>query len=257
MIYVYPSPGKGKSIQLCNLFVAGCKGRIIRDKKELINGPAAFYGMTDYTMCLIKQAIDSGRDWYYIDNGYFGRSKFFRITKNDFQHYKIGKPKVSNYERWKHHKVSLEPWKKDGNHILVCPPGIEFSRLMDINRDAWIENTLSHLKEFTDRELRVRAKPSPMELKLDPNSLYNDLRKCHALVTTHSNAAVNALCYGVPCFTTMKCGAYPLSLHDLSLIEEPIYPENREEWAIYLSGSQWRRCEIGKGMAWRVINGFR
>ncbi len=254
MIYIYPSYGKKRCNQLCELFSSGCRGEVVNHRVTLLEGPAAFYGMTDYTINLINQARQDGRDWYYIDNGYFNRQKMFRVAKNSFQYSKMGKP---NYQRWKLLNIFLEAWKKGGSHVLVCPPGIEFSRLMGIDRDQWIKYTLQKLSKFTDRELRVRIKPGIRELKENPNSIYEDLQRCHALVTTHSNAAVDALCYGVPTFTTMECGAYPLSLHDLSFIEKPLYPENRKEWAAGLANNQWSRTEIGEGIAWGCINGVR
>ena len=65
----YPTPNKGKARALLNAFCGGAGGDVVTEiPKRLLPGAAAFYGVTEATVHLWKQAKAEGRDWYYIDN---------------------------------------------------------------------------------------------------------------------------------------------------------------------------------------------
>ena len=66
-----------------------------------------------------------------------------------------------------------------------------------------------------------------------------DLKDCHAVVVHSSNVAVDALLAGVPVFCTVPCAAYRMGYADLSKIESPLYPDDREQWAWNLADQQW------------------
>ena len=68
----YPSPGKREGLKLCHAFAEGCGGDLALPPARLREGAAAFYGMTDYLLPLWREARARGRDWYYMDNAYFG-----------------------------------------------------------------------------------------------------------------------------------------------------------------------------------------
>ena len=91
--------------------------------------------------------------------------------------------------------------------------------------EAWLQTTLKTLKRHTDREIWVRAK------KGNTTPLDADLKDCHAVVAHSSNAAVVALLAGVPVFCTAPCAAYRMGEADMSKIEMPVYPDDREQWA--------------------------
>ena len=71
-----------------NRFADGCNGK-------LLSAAEAFEYPIDYPICVrgmkftkwVKLAAQQGRDYYYIDNGYFGnhgRKVYFRIIKNKY-----------------------------------------------------------------------------------------------------------------------------------------------------------------------------
>ncbi len=224
-------------------FARGCSGRIER-VRSLKTGTAAFYGVTDYLQPLIAQARADGRDWYYIDNAYFGCRRFWRVTRNALQHDGVGR---ADWSRLRALGLTLRPWRKGGRHILVCPQSNVFMRLVaGTGAAAWIADVQAQLRRHTDREIRVRD-------KRDTRPLAADLVHCHALVTHMSNAAVEAVCAGVPAFTTGACAASIMSLGDLGQIETPIYPDGRKRWAAVLAANQWTRMEMRSGVCWRAL----
>ena len=74
-----------------------------------------------------------------------------------------------------------------------------------------------------------------------------------AVVTCQSTAAVDALLEGVPSFCDKMSMAKPVSYTDLSLIDTPFYPDNREEWFNSLLANQYFINEIRDGTAWNRV----
>jgi len=84
---------------------------------------------------------------------------------------------------------------------------------------------------------------------LNAERLFKD---CHAIVTHHSNVAIDGLFAGVPgfCFDgAAKC----MTLQDLSQIEKPIRPPGRLQWLANVAWCQWDINEIRSGAMWRFL----
>ncbi len=224
-------------------FAAGCGGRIV-SARPLDTGIAAFYGVTAHLKPLIAQAQSDGREWYYIDNAYFGRLRYWHVTRNSFQHCGVGR---GDWARLLALGLRMHPWRKGGRHILVCPQSDPFMRLVaGTPAAAWLRHVQAALRRTTDREIRVRG-------KRDLRPLSADLSRCHALVTHTSNAAVEAVCTGVPVFTTGQCAASIMGRSNLGHIEAPAYPDGREHWAAVLAANQWTATEMRSGLCWRAL----
>jgi hypothetical protein len=253
MLICYVDPSKRKGGKVCKAFAQGAGGQVSREQK-LRSGPAAFWGITEHLAPLWARAKGDGRDWYYLDNGYMPCGIFYRATKNAVQISSIGS---GDYRRFARLNIELRPWRRDGRHILVCPPGEHYGRLLGFDHAAWLSESLTVLRSYSDREIRIRTKPPPGVL-ISPSTgktLEEDLKRCWALVSRHSNTAVEAVCAGVPAFVTHECAATAVGLADLSLIETPVYPD-RETWAACLAANQWTKSEMRDGMAWRALNGM-
>lgn len=244
MITVYAIPAERTSPRFARAFATGCGGRVVTTRQH-VDGPIALFG-SPHLMEVLERARDEGRDWYYGDHAYFGRFRFFRITKNALQHTGEGKGDARRFDRL---GVSIEPWKK-GRHVLVCPPDRKYARCIGMDEQAWLRGTLAALKRHTDRPIRIRKREGAEK---NPVTLANDLQGAHALVTHHSNAAVEALCMGVPVFVTAQCAARAMAETDLTKIESPRYPDDRLRWASVLAANQWSIAEIRRGQAWRAL----
>lgn len=225
-------------------------------------------------MPTLRQAQREGRTWFYGDNGYFLPGKketsYFRVTRNALQHDGSGElpvPKHAARQRFKQLGISIKPWRENGSHIVVCPPGRLFGATFGFDADEWLRRTIKTLRKYTDRELRVRAKMSWNDVKPDraiyvsgdpvrekPGSLAEELQGAWALVTHSSNSAVEALVAGVPVFCTESCGATAMGLSDLSLVESPRLDGDRQTWAAILARHQWRLSEMRDGTCWRMLN---
>ena len=182
--------------------------------------------------------------------------------------------------------VSIKEWKKDGGHILLVPPSLYMKRYYDLNvilpefsveggkriarktdiqgtdklKRLWIDfkktnydndhfweqDIVKELKKYTDREIRVRYKDNK-------NTFSQDLEGAWAIVSSQSTAAIDSLREGIPSFCESTSCALPMSLTDLSKIETPFYPDNREEWLDSLIANEYTLTEIGNGFAWNRL----
>lgn len=212
--------------------------------KAQAKGAIALYGFLRGSEPVLRKAQAEGRDWWYLDNGYFRPGHyngFYRLTRNAYQHDGRGE---SDGRRFRQLGIQIQPWRKRSRHILVCPPGQVMASHRGFGAEQWMAQTMSTLREHTEIPVRVRHKGSGVPLA-------RDLEGCHALVTALSNTAVEALIAGVPVFCTHDCAAASMGKSDLREIEDPHLPADRERWAGVLADHQWTLDELRAGLPWQ------
>lgn len=216
-------------------------------------GDVIVYGRLRGCDRIIREADQAGRDWLYIDRGYLRASRdtdysgYFRATWNHLQGDGTGAP---NFVRLRALGVTIRPWRADGHHILVCPPGDVYAGLSGFDAAGWRDEVTAKLAQHSDRPVRVREKPRDGARNVP---LAQDLIDCWAVVAHSSNVAVDALLLGVPVFVTDRCGARRCAETDLSRIESPRLGDDREAWAATLAAQQWTLEEMRSGLAWREL----
>lgn len=268
-------PGSSSGNHIVKTFSRGCQGRLEYVKKYL-NEPLPqndiiTWGILRGTDIILKRCVEKSHPFYYIDHAYFhsGHQKNprrYRVSKNSFQ---AGKIEKRPDDRWNKLQIKIEPWRKGGRHILVCPPTepVEYF----FNQFDWLNRTLNTLKNFTDRPIVVRQKPNQIKIKLDNGyaepdrtnnksvlkhtipSLDEQFEDAFAVVAFHSNVAVEAVCKGYPVFVSEHSAAATVGLTDFSKIETPIMP-NREPWLYHLSYCQFTLEEMLSGHAWEIVS---
>lgn len=241
----YEARGESTSPRWCYAFAQGCNGVNVIDN-ALHPGPVALFGSPRLWTAILSQARAEGRDWYYGDHAYFGRQKYYRITKNKFQHSGIGDP---DYGRLKNLSINIRPWRRGGQHIVICPPDKMFSELMGFDSASWLRNICYALRCHTERPITIRQRKDVGKIR----PLGEDLKNAWALVTYMSNAATEAVLDGIPVFCTGYCAAQTMGFNDLIRIEKPAYPDWREKWAATLAANQWTLAEMAAGDCWRKI----
>ena len=175
-------------------------------------------------------------------NGLNGRADFRNRGMSDDRVKKLG--------------VNLKPWRKDGNHVLLCGQ-VPWDASVEMCHDypGWLEHTAWQIKYQTKREIRFR--PHPLA-DLPPIrgcthskvTIQEDLKDCWAVVTYNSNSSVEAVLEGIPAFT-FDAGAMAkdVSSQWLQELERPYMPA-REAWLNDLAYTQWTPEEMESGEAW-------
>jgi len=241
----YYAPTEFTSPKVAYAFAKGCGGTIT-DEDDLFPGPVALFG-TPSQWPILRRAQAEGRDWFYIDHAYLYRGKYYRITKNAYQHDGRGVSTGERFHAMRRHEIA--PWRTSGTHVLICPNSAVYFGLHGLDVEQWLKAVTLTLRQHTDRELRIRWK-----VQRTGRPIAEDLRGAWAVVVFSSAAALDALMAGVPVFTLAPFAAsVRMGLSDLAQIETPVYPDDRDRFLSVLADHQWTLQEIVKGVAWRTL----
>lgn len=226
---------------------------------------AVFYGFNATMRRIFADYREAGKTVVYVDLGYFGRVEggalrgYHKVVVNGRHPTAYFQNRAHDDSRARGLGLRIKDWRS-GRHIIVAGMSAKAAEAEGFRVEAWERKAIARLRSLTDREIIYRPKPSwskaqPIEgARFEPGreDLPALLADCHAVVTHHSNVAVDGLIEGVPAFA-MSGVAVPLATGDLSRIETPHRPEGREQWLNDLCYCQWNVKEIAAGLAWRHL----
>jgi hypothetical protein len=221
---------------------------------------AVFYGFTPILRQIMADYVEARLHAVYIDLGYWrreglhGHHKIVVNSRHPTAYFQSVKHKP---DRMRAVGVEIKPWHK-GRDILLAGMGDKAANAEGLRTEEFETDAIATIKAHSNRPIIYRPKPSWLTAKPLPQtrwspkseSLEGLFSNTHAVVTHHSNVAVEAICAGVPAFCK-KGVAKSMALSDLRNIESPIYPEGREQWAADIAYTQWSIDEMTKGMPWR------
>ena len=258
-----PPEGRVKMDPMVDNFIIGADGVIgmSKDTKNIpLETPAVIRGIAKRKV--IQRCKDEGRDWYYIDTGYFGNGKtklYHRITRNNMQY--TGEI-IDDCPDDRFLKTGVTLTKhRPGSKILICPPSQKAMNFWNRDLHEWLKITVEDIKKYTDREIVIREKASRHE-RVNTDTMEMALgQDIHCMVTFNSIAAVESLIYGKPVFTTGPVGtnaAEPLSNKNLENIDSPSMPSMDEirNLLCNLAYQQFTVHEMRSGLAWHMLNGL-
>lgn len=225
---------------------------------------AVFYGLSSGLHKIFNDYKRHGTA-IYIDLGYWHRrirtryDGYHKIIVNSRHPTDYFQRLTHDSKRFKELHIKIVPWRKKDGPILLAGMSAKAAIAEDLPPFAWEKEALRRLLKLTDRPVIYRPKPNCIQSRPLPGAGYNKkgdlqiaLQNCHAVVTRHSNTAVDAVLAGVPVFC-MKGAASVMGHQDLSLIETPFYPDNRKQWASDLAWCQFTTAEIASGLPWRHL----
>lgn len=207
---------------------------------------AAFYGIVHIEK-LWAEVLHRSHSYYYIDNSYFDcvRGGQFRVTQDALQDSGTGDPDWNRYAKL---GIKPKPWRKGGKHILVVAQSDYFMQNIAMwphGNVGWQHYVLGQLRAVTDRQIIFRH--WSRDKRALASTLAKDMEGAWAVVVHTSAAANEALLAGLPVFTTGPCAASAMAGANLSSIEQPCFPEDRERWAAALAAKQWTLDELRAG----------
>lgn len=239
-------------------------------REEFYNGPdheaAVFYGLFGNCKTAFIDYRRVGKKAVYIDLGYWERelggklTGFHKVSVNGRHPTAYFQNRPMPESRFRSLGLKIKPWRKGGKHILIAGMGAKAAPIEGFKPSQWEEAAVRELRNYTDRPIIYRPKPSwgaatPIEGTIfsgRDQKLSEVLEDCWAVVSHHSNVCVDALLEGIPVFCFHGVASV-MGLKELSLIERPVYPENREQWAANIAWTQWRPSEMETGACWRYL----
>ncbi len=220
-----------------------------------------------------KIVIEAARrdkvQFVYYDKGYFNRGwktedpqVYYRFSVNNFQPLEYFQAVPRPPDRWQKLAIELEPRKK-GSSIVVAGYSEKFAAFFGVDAKKHTDEMIHAIQKKTDKPIAYRARTTPGSTEgfnskpkgQEARKMQDLFENAHALVTFASNAAADAVIAGVPAFTLGPSIARPVSNTDLSLINDPWFPSEKErlQWACDLAYCQWRVEEMEDGSLWQSL----
>lgn len=217
---------------------------IKKENPQYLDGNSVVWGLIRGAKPIMEITGKHGYDFFQVDNAYFGRNEYFRITKNSLQ--LIGLPNNVKDNRYinifKKHNLQYKKWqKKRSDKIIICLSSEYLYSYYSTTLNEWLNNTIKEIRKYTDKEIIVRLKNNNL------NSIEKDIENAWCVVTHVSAAALDALRLGVPVVTTGICSATSLSTQ-ISDIDNPLMLEGRDELFSHLAWAQFSIEEMASGL---------
>ncbi len=271
-VIIYSVRGNGRSRKLAPSLIDGARVAGYQVRKifsDDYNGPtgdvACWYAYEKNMPKVMKDYLAEKKPVVFIDLGYWGRARKSRIS--GYHKVAINGRHPGDYlmqrnlpdRRFKLFGFRVKRWRKSGRHILLAGMSGRAAQSIGYQPEEWETKAIKELKKYTDRPIIYRPKPTwngSGHLKGSTRnthpSLDSVLVDCHAVVTHHSNVAIDGLIQGVPAFA-FDGAATHVTLQDLSKIENPFMPNNREQWLANLAWCQFNIIEMSNGLMWRHL----
>lgn len=243
-------------------FVQGCGGRL-SPWRDITDKPNPIALRSIVKTPIMKECLTQGRDFYYIDTGYFGNygkgKTYHRIVKNAMQH--LGPIIDRPDDRFLKTDTRLIPFgsqkkKHRGSRILILPPSEKAMRCgWGLDLQSWLDETVTEIQKHSDREILIREKRIRHERQLHDTiweALADDV---YCVVTYNSIAAVEALIAGKPIFALGPNAAHHFAKNNLAEIENPLIPDDDEvrRFFCHLAYCQFTKAEMLNGAAWSML----
>lgn len=207
---------------------------------------------------IIEAQCRQGRPFLVLEKGFVKRDDYFHAGWNGLN----GRANFVNLEspsdRWEKLAIPLLPWRKEGEHVVICGQVPWDASVQHHDHIAWCQRTVAALGRLTDRPLRFRPHPKVAGrvdyrvrgVELSTRPLADDLDNAWAVVTFNSNCAVEAAISGVPIFASdFGSMALRVASSNIYIIENPPRME-RLPWLSDLAYAQWSLGEMAAGETW-------
>jgi hypothetical protein len=188
-----------------------------------------------------KEILAKSKHFYRMDHAYFGRLNYYRMTRGAFQPSALVERPADRWEVLKkRYDLKVRPGWQRGKHVLIT---LSDQRTYDFfGEGKWADRIVEEVKQYTSRPIVVRQ-------RTEVKPIAEHLKDAWCLVTYASNSSIDALLAGVPVFTLGPSIARPMGLADVSRIESPLFPENREEFFRHMAYCQFTNDEFRSGFA--------
>jgi hypothetical protein len=235
--------------------------------KGEIYDTVVFYGLEGNTPKIFADHINAGKNAIYIDLGWWGRReggrwtgyhKLVRNSRHPNVYFQSTSHSPGRFERF---GIGISPWRRGGSHILLAGMGDKGAIAEGFRPTEWERAAIVEIRKHTDRPIVYRPKPSWKDAAPLPGAgwsprtqeLEEILSGAWAVVTHHSNVAVDGIVRGIPAFCWGGVGQRFAS-QSLSEIENPYKPPSgREQWCADIAWCQWSIAEMASGDAWRYL----
>jgi hypothetical protein len=175
----------------------------------------------------------------------------------------------------KYHKLELNDWRTNGNHILVLAQKTMSWNMLGKNGLEWVHDVVKRIRKISDRPIVIRLHPGDKKFN-DKNKLelIRHYGKKHVKVSSNENIKddlTNAWCavgynstpncasiiQGVPVYLDdpLNSWARGIGFEDINQIDTPPMPD-RTDWLHKIANIHWSNDEVTAGHLWAAIKSY-
>lgn len=194
----------------------------------------------------------------YADLGYWERDSYYRFAVNGWSPEKYVRQGLSS-KRFDRLGLEIKPWQTGGEEIIVAGSTAKACADHRIPYQGWELRVIEQLKA-TGRPVVYRPKPNDASateiggVPMDRRPIKEALQSAYAVVTHHSNTAIDALLAGIPVHCeTGAAAAFSVPLDQIG--EAPRMP-GREQFLFDVAWLQWTLEEMKSGDCWRHLRKY-
>jgi hypothetical protein len=211
---------------------------------------------------IYEKCKESGKPILIIEVGNLKRGVTWRLSLNNINNLGLfGNDKNLDHDR--PHKLGIQlkpiPSKRRGEILIACQhqESLQWEG-MPLMKD-WVADLIHKIKSYTHRRIIVRYHPRSsfpfhmsgiiVERPRQIQGTYDDFDifyNYHCIVNHNSGPAIQAALNGIPVLCDNSSLASSLSIK-LSEIDKP-YLNDRTEWLVKLSHTEWTLDEIKQGI---------
>ena len=190
-------------------------------------------------------------DYFNVEKGYcnWWKPKFWRLTFNENQVTEI-KGQWDN-KRFTAFNMPMRPMKKDGEQVYIVAPSQNGFDIYDlpIKVDDWIEQTITEVKKYTDRPIKIRRKV-PKKAR-GSRGFCDTLDNIYCVISLHTMAVTEVLREGIPVISMHPGVLKNYSSNKISQINNLYYPSDTERGKLFncLTNIQFTNQELVDGEA--------
>lgn len=161
--------------------------------------------------------------------------------------------------------LTLKPWRKDGECILICgqhDKSLQWQGMPPMSN--WVIDTITKVQQYTDRPIIFRPHPRcPLphiehEFKnvrrqnpVKVNGTYDDFDmsfdNVYSTVSWSSNPGIHSIINGVPAVVGPSSLAWPVAGQKIAEVATPYYSD-RQQWLNDYAHTEWTIEEISQGI---------
>lgn len=209
--------------------------------------------------------IKTGKKVVVLEVGGIKRGTTWKVGLNGINRDAYFGPSGMDNSRAVQQGLSLKPWRKDGEYILICGQhnkSLQWANMPSMS--TWVMQTIETIKQHTKRPIIFRPHPrcplphieteyknvkrqTPKQLAGTYDDFDMAFDNIYCTVSWSSNPGIHSVINGVPACVGPSSLAYDVAGHDLNLIEYPQTPD-RTQWLNDYAWTEYTVEEIASGL---------
>lgn len=224
-----------------------------------------WHGRMGFNKKIWDTAKEKNKPVVVLEVGGIHRGTTWKVGLNGINNTAFPYATNNNSDRANSLGLTLSPWRKDGQHILICAQhdkSLQWENMPPVSN--WIIKTIDEIQQVSQRKIVVRPHPrcglpdiekefknvvrqTPCPIAGTYDSFDMSFSNAWITINWSSNPGIQSIINGVPAIVGPNSIAYSVAEHNLSNIENPSMPD-RQQWLNDYAWTEFTLEEIAQGL---------